>query len=288
MASLADTMKALGAVLNLPVGGAAPARTSQVVPARVVQDPPPAVGKNLKVAAPIGVPAPVPAPGIMAQMFPDVARTHSELTGEINTNLAAGNYAGAAGVGLRGAVRYPMALANDVVMHPDQVLNDAAMPAVSKLFQGAIGYTPSETDANTTRVAAKAAPVTGKAAVDQALKQGAAQKSPSMDAQDALAGVIQKVLAGGKAPVSVITDLAGALPAATKQRQTEKDAGYGLTSTLSATIYKQALEQAQLDEPTDIAARTKLIDKYTNDYFLRMAALQTNKDQPVALPDPNE
>lgn len=121
----------------------------------------------------------------------------------------------------------------------------------------------SDTDANTTK------PVTGVAAVDKALKQGAAAPAATPDARTALEAVITRALTSGKATPHDIASYGALVPALTKQTQTQKDALYGQVAAQSQQTLVDQLEQARVDAGGDTNA-----DSYKKAYKDHTAAYQ--------------
>lgn len=227
--------------------------------------------------------------------FPAINDARTTVADTVNTGIANGEVGRTLGGVASGVVRYPLAVASDVVARP---VNNV-LGGVPGFIGGLLGYKGNEAPAAVTapaKVAAQASVVddaeknamaaaaakrglpagtqglrlTGNP-VDAAMAAGrAAVVEPT--AAERLSTVIGDALKGG-VTLRELQTLAPLVPALAKPGQSTKNSVLGETAKLSQSIYANEIAQAQELAKTDEAAAQKIVESATAAYFQRNAGL---------------
>lgn len=161
---------------------------------------------------------------------PTINLAREDVVDSAKANIAAGNYAGAVGNVIRGAVTLPAAGAVDIVGRPAAMLSQG----IGKIIGGALGISSKPLSEKVVK-ATPAAPV--EKPVEKALAQGRAAVVPQqLSSQEALDKYITSVLSGG-ATIREAAALGPLVGQTVKQGQSAKNTVLGQTAALSQAIF---------------------------------------------------
>lgn len=188
---------------------------------------------------------PPPEPGVLErvgnffqQAFPAINAARVSVRDGVDSAVAKGDYARAAGNVVGGMVRYPAAAVVDTLAPVG-----AALTTVPSFVGGILG---SSGDTSVVKAAPAAAAPDARQAVQQALVQGRAAAPTPIAPQDALANALRKILTSPNATLSDISRAGGLVPAATKNDPKTKDTVLGRTAALSEAIFNDQV--TKIDE----------------------------------------
>ena len=204
------------------------------------------------------------------EAFPNISAVAANLPARVKANIAAGDYARAAGNGAGGMVAYPAAAATDLVARPAISLVRGA----GNFLGGVLGSDGSKVVRAAPALAAPAAVVPARDAVDNAFAQGRNARV-SLTPQDQLGAYISSVLSNG-ATIREVEKLGSLVPALAKPGQSTKNTVLGETAKLSDAIHQDQLEKinAAVKAGTITADQGTIgAEKATAAYFARNAGL---------------
>lgn len=189
---------------------------------------------------------PAPEPGVLERVgnffqgaFPAINAARVSVRDGVDSAVARGDYARAAGNVVGGMVRYPAAAVVDTLAPVG-----AALTAIPSFVGGVLG---SSGDTSVVKTAPAAAAPDARQAVQQALVQGrAATPAEVVTPQDALGEALQKILTSPNATLADISRAGALVPAVTKNGPKAKDTVLGQTAALSEAIFQDQV--GKIDE----------------------------------------